>query len=159
MALQYPLQLPTEVLELSIHLRVESIQTATTCVGGRATTTMARRGADYAGTSLSLALDKDSLGPPFKVIAPSACPFFCSAQGDGLGTVVLARSGQPDLTDRSRYPDEFPRGSYITATARPDVGSKFQMWAETSACASMKQTVCSFYMNDEIKLVPVFARE
>jgi hypothetical protein len=154
--LPYLLQLPPEVLELPVQLRIDALLFMSSCVAARGTTTMTRKGAEYAGASLRLSLDRDSLGPPLAVTMPNTCPFSYAPAGSGRGTVVLSRSGAPDLSDSSRFPDEFPRSALVTATALPGSGSRFKMWQSPAACASMTQTTCRFVMDTQVQLVPVF---
>ena len=161
-ALSYPLRLPAEVLELPVHLRIETtqfVQLSTSCIGARATTTTAKQGSEYAGASLSIALNRDSMGPVFTVKMPNACPFRYTAQGRGSGTVSLSRSGYETLTDSRTFPDEFPRGSVITATAMPSLGSKFSGWAAASACPMSTAASCPFTVDDQVTLSPIFELE
>lgn len=152
----YQLSLPPEVRNLSIYLRVETTVTGSSCVGARATATTAQTGADYAGTSIKLALDKDALGPPFLVTMPNACPFSYRPQGTGQGSVTISWAEHADITDPNLYPDEILRMTLVTATATQNSGSRFTMWASPPGCAGRTQTTCAFYMNEGAELSPVF---
>ena len=152
----YQLRAPADINDLSVQLRIETTETASACIGARATTTTARKGSTYAGTTLSLGLNHDAIGPPFDISMPNACPFSYKALGGGSGIVVLARSGFPDVSDSSKYPDEFAKDTSVTATAMPNGGSKFTKWSTASACASLAQTTCQFLTNDLVKLEPIF---
>lgn len=157
--LSYRLTLPPEVMDLSVYLRIETtqlVQLSRNCIGARATAIQAQRGSEYAGKSLSVALNRDSVGPPFKVSMPNVCPFRYMAQGTGSGTVLLKPAGFPDLTDSSTFPDEFLRGTTISATAMPGGSSKFVRWGDSSPCAGKADLTCSFTMDDRVTLVPVF---
>lgn len=154
--LAYQLSLPAAILDLAVYLRVETTESATACIGARATASAQQRGADYAGTTIELVMSVETAGPPFKISMPNACPFFYAVQGTGLGDVVLARSGYPDLTDASQYPDEFPRATQVTATAQPKSGSHFTMWSSPPSCAGSATSSCTFSVEDSVRLSPVF---
>lgn len=155
----YRLNLPPEVLDLSVYLRIETtqlIQLSKNCIGARATATQPQRGAEYAGKSLSVSLSRDSVGPPFKVSMPNVCPFRYMAQGSGSGTVLLKPAGYPDFSDSRTFPDEFLRGTMVSVTAMPGSGSRFVRWGDSSPCAGKTESSCSFTMDDRVTLMPVF---
>lgn len=160
-SLSYPLRLPAEVLDLTIHLRIETTQLvgfSKQCIGARATTVMARRGADYANTSLSLALNRDSDGPTFAVRMPMACPLHYAPEGSGTGSLSITLQGQQTITDSSKFPDELLRGTPVTVVAMPKSGSTFTGWdtKRTTVCPNPTDPSCAFSIDDEVTLAPVF---